>query len=186
MIASLHRTAPRSKLAWLIPVIAVAGVAVDIFFSPKTPAPAAMRSGATTQTTRGPAVDKWADNPDLAALPEIFAIHAEAAEWTGDHTVFEYWHPGIKDYGYFFEATRVAGGYRFRAIPEPRLNEADQYWDTSLGEGSLIRFLRSIPVVPPLAPSLSNPAPAALVTPLPVESRPAEKKTPPGAPDKLP
>ncbi|MES1194848.1 MAG: hypothetical protein ABUL65_03065, partial [Opitutus sp.] len=38
------------------------------------------------------------DNPDLGALPEIFAVWADRAEWKDGRTRFAYWHPVMKTY----------------------------------------------------------------------------------------
>ena len=81
------------------------------------------------------------DYTDWEGLPEIFAVWADKAEWKDGETRFAYWHPVAKSYSYYFEATRVKGGYRFKEIAEPK--ESDHDWDESLGEDCPIRFYRS-------------------------------------------
>ena len=78
---------------------------------------------------------------DWEGLPEIFAIWADRAEWKDNRTRFAYWHPVMKNYSYFFEASRTAQGYRFREIAEP--HEPNHDWDESLGNDCPIRFYRS-------------------------------------------
>ncbi len=88
------------------------------------------------------------DYTDWVGLPEIFAVWADKAEWKNGKTRFSYWHPVMKNYSYFFEAIRVAGGYRFKEIAEP--NDPKGYWDESLGGDCPIRFYYTFHDFPPL------------------------------------
>lgn len=101
------------------------------------------------------------DNPDLDALPEIFAIWQGKAEWKNGKAKFAYWHPGTKTYAYFFEASRVGGRIRFAAIPEPQEPEYAQ--DESLGDDCPIRFYRGLDLET-IRPQIivSDPDPVAL------------------------
>jgi hypothetical protein len=63
------------------------------------------------------------NNPDLELLPEMFALHADQAPWSEDRVEFAYWHPGVKRFEYFFEASRINGTYRFKVLPEQDLSE---------------------------------------------------------------
>ena len=83
------------------------------------------------------------DYTDWEGLPEIFAIWADKAEWKDNRTRFAYWHPVAKTYSYYFEATRVKDGFRFKEIAEP--HDPDHTWDESLGEDCPIRFYRRLP-----------------------------------------
>jgi len=85
------------------------------------------------------------DNSDLGGLPEIFAIWADKAEWKDDKTKFAYWHPVMKTYSYYFEATRVGGRITFVEIPEPQEPILGQ--DESLGEDCPIRFYHSLKII---------------------------------------
>ena len=91
-----------------------------------------------------------ADYTDWEGLPDFFAVWAEHAEWKDGRTRFAYWHPVMKTYSYFFEATRKDGKIRFREIAEP--HDPDHFWDESLGEECPIRFYHSVP-----APALARP-----------------------------
>lgn len=111
--------------------------------APKTPvAPSPMPSSPPSSLVRS----GLRDYTDWVGLPEIFAVWADKAEWKDGKTRFAYWHPVIKDYSYYFEATRAGGGYRFREIAEP--HEADHYWNESLGGDCPIRFYLSSPAFP--------------------------------------
>lgn len=70
-----------------------------------------------------------ADNPDWDGLPEQFAVWADKISWNDDKVRFAYWNPGSRSYSYFFEAKRVKGMYRFRAVSlqEPS-READEFY----------------------------------------------------------
>lgn len=93
-----------------------------------------------------------ADNLDWEGLPEFFAIVADKAEWKEDRTRFAYWHPVMKTYSYYFEATRGSAGFRFREIAEP--HEPDHCWDEEMAEESRIRFYYS--VLAPVQPGYST------------------------------
>ena len=93
------------------------------------------------------------DNVDLEGLPEFFAIVADKAEWKDGRTRFAYWHPVMKTYSYYFEASRKSTGFRFREIPEP--HEPDHYWDEEMAEDSRIRFYYSVPAPVQLGDSTS-------------------------------
>jgi len=81
------------------------------------------------------------DSVDWDGLPEIFAIWADWAEWKGGRTRFAYWHPVMRTYSYYFEASRAGETFRFKEIVEPK--ESGYHWDETLGEGCPIRFYRS-------------------------------------------
>ncbi len=97
-----------------------------------------------------------ADNPDWEGLPEFFAIVADKAEWNDDRTRFAYWHPVMKTYSYYFEATRGSTGFRFKEITEP--HDPDHYWDEGMGEDSRIRFYHPVPAADQPLPMISNPS----------------------------
>ena len=82
------------------------------------------------------------ENPDYEGLPEIFAIWAGNAEWKDDKTKFAYWHPVMKTYSYYFEATRIEGRFRFVEIAAPQ-ESAGYYLDDSLGDDSPVSFYYS-------------------------------------------
>ena len=94
---------------------------------------------------------RLADYTDWEGLPEFFAVWASHAEWKNDRTRFAYWHPVMKTYSYFFEATRKGGSIRFREIAEP--HDPDHFWDESLGEECPIRFYLSVFVPPKTIPT---------------------------------
>lgn len=71
------------------------------------------------------------ENVDWAALPDLFVVWAGQAEWKENKTQFAYWHPGARSYAYFFEALRVDGKLRFRALSR---EEALQ-WKEFIGDG---------------------------------------------------
>ncbi len=60
-----------------------------------------------------------ADNVDWEGMPELFAVWSEHAGWKDDKAQFAYWDRNDRSYSYFFEATRVNGKVRFRAMSEP-------------------------------------------------------------------
>ena len=93
-----------------------------------------------------------ADNPDWDGLPDIFAVCAGHAEWKDGRTRFAYWHPVMKTYSYYFEATRDGTGIRFKEIAEP--HDLDYLWDESLGEDCPIRFYHSASLSAPSMPVL--------------------------------
>jgi hypothetical protein len=83
------------------------------------------------------------ENPDYEGLPEIFAIWAGKAEWKDNKTKFAYWHPVMKTYSYYFEATRVESRFRFVEIAKPQ-DSAGYYLDDSLGDDCPVRFYYSV------------------------------------------
>ena len=93
-----------------------------------------------------------ADNPDWEGLPEFFAIVADKADWREGRTRFAYWHPVMKTYSYYFEATRDGERVSFKEISEP--HDSDHYWDEGMAEESLIRFYYSVPA--PVYPRFST------------------------------
>jgi hypothetical protein len=88
-----------------------------------------------------------ADNPDWDGLPEFFALWADHAEWKDGRTRFAYWHPVMKTYSYYFEATRSGEGVRFREIAEP--HDPDHDWDENTSDDLPIRFYHSIGLLQP-------------------------------------
>ena len=107
------------------------------------------------------------ENPDFEGLPEIFAIWAGKAEWKDNKTKFAYWHPVMKTYTYYLEATRAGGQFRFAEIARPQ-ESADYYWDESLGEDCPIRFYYSVDskISPAVRPSAFSSDPAGRETPV--------------------
>ncbi|HWA26366.1 MAG TPA: hypothetical protein VG734_11945 [Lacunisphaera sp.] len=100
------------------------------------------------------------DNLDWDGLPEFFAIVADKAEWKDGKTRFSYWHPVMKDYSYYFEATRENGRVRFREIAEP--HDPNYFWEEKPIEESRVRFYYSVPTPVPPPPALGetiDPAP---------------------------
>ena len=93
------------------------------------------------------------ENPDFEALPEIFAIWAGNAEWKDNKTKFAYWHPVMKTYSYYFEATRTEGRFRFAEVAESYKPEL--YMGESLGEDCPIRFYYSYPAADRTLPNIS-------------------------------
>jgi len=79
-----------------------------------------------------------ANNPDWDGLPEFFALVANRAEWKDGKTRFAYWHPVMKTYAYYFEATRNGTGFRFKEIAEP--HDPGYDWEENSAEDSRIRF----------------------------------------------
>ncbi len=147
-----------AKSGWVIILLTVGWMGFMLWPWPKDkPAakPAAIPVPATSLTRSG-----LAEYTDWEGLPEIFAIWADKAEWKDGKTRFAYWHPVMKNYSYFFEATRVGAGYRFQEMPEPR-EYPDGFWDESLGEDCPIRFYHSLP------------APLKIVLPQLIHSDPA-------------
>lgn len=134
------------------------------------------------------------DNPDLDALPEIFAMYADKAEWKNDRTIFAYWNPGSQSYAYFFEATRAKGAYRFKAIPEQTVREEDEAVESGLyflGKTSAdcpVRLIYSYPQLPKSGPNVlislnaSSGSPSVSENPslaTPIKMPPFELKLPP-------
>jgi hypothetical protein len=132
---ALERTSA-AKAGWVIILLTVGWMAFVLWPWPQDkPAaqPAAIPVPATSLTRSG-----LPEYTDWEGLPEIFAIWADKAEWKNNRTRFAYWHPVMKNYSYYFEAVRVAGGFHFKEIAEPR--EPGCFWDESLGEECPIRF----------------------------------------------
>jgi hypothetical protein len=148
-----HRIPP-NRVALSLVLLLVAWLVFSFYPRDKTPPPAAPPPVAESKLR---AVG-LRDNLDWEGLPEIFAIWADRAEWSDGKTRFAYWHPVMKTYSYYFEATRVGASYRFREIAEPPTADGGYYWDESLGEDCPIRFYRS-PVLMKLrpAPALMQP-----------------------------
>ncbi len=90
------------------------------------------------------------DNPDWDGLPEIFAIWADKAEWKDGRTRFAYWHPVMKTYSYYFEATRNGARVSFKEIAEP--HDSDYFLEDYLDEKCPIRFYYSDSVPKPIIP----------------------------------
>ena len=152
MADSLNQRSPVAKIGWLIPVLMLAWL-VFLFLPVQKPEPPP--AAPTRIVAKLPSKLQLAglpDNVDFEELPEIFAIWADQAEWKDNRTRFAYWHPGSKNYGYFLEATRVEGGFRFREIPEPKIDPEDLFWDESLGDECPIRFLKSVRITVPVTP----------------------------------
>ncbi len=150
----LERTSA-AKAGWLIILLTVGWLVFILMPGPprKPPTPPATIPVPATSLTRA----GLPEYTDWMGLPEIFEVWASRAEWKDGRTRFAYWHPVMKNYSYYFEATRVEGGYRFREIAEPR--EPGHYWDESLGEECPIRFYRTAPVSEMKTPApLSSPA----------------------------
>ena len=178
MADSLNQRSPVAKIGWLIPVLMVAWLAFLFLPVQKPEPPPVAPTRIIAKQASKLQLAGLPDNVDFEELPEIFAIWADQAEWKDNRTRFAYWHPGSKNYGYFLEATRVEGGFRFREIPEPKVNDAETYWDESLGEECPIRFLRSVRIVapvvrPPDVPDSVRPVPTNEDSKIvPVESKP--------------
>jgi hypothetical protein len=88
-----------------------------------------------------------ANNPDWDGLPEFFAIVENRAEWKDGRTRFAYWHPVMKTYSYYFEATRDGTGFRFKEIAEP--HDPDCYLEENPAEDSRIRFYNTVQAIKP-------------------------------------
>jgi hypothetical protein len=156
---ALERTSA-AKAGWVIIVLTIAWSVFLLLPDPPPPpavVPAPVPVPATSLTRSG-----LREYADWEGLPEIFALWADRADWKDDRTRFAYWHPGTKDYSYFFEAVRTAAGYRFREIPEP--SEVDHHWDESLGADCPLRFYlpdpRAAAPGPKSEPPLPGPVPA--------------------------
>lgn len=179
---ALERTSA-AKAGWLVILLTVGWMALVLWPVPAEPPaakPASIPLPASSLTRAG-----LREYTDWAGLPEIFAIWADHAEWQNNRTRFAYWHPVMKTYSYYFEAVRVAGGYRFKEIAEPRM--PGHFWDESLGEDCPIRFYHSAaadkPASLPLSPPAANPTlgitePAGVPLVMPAG---ATKVTPPPA-----
>ena len=132
---ALERTSA-ANAGWLI-ILVMVGWIVFVFWpwprNPPPARPAAVPLPVTSLTRSG-----LAEYTDWGGLPEIFAIWADKAEWKHNRTRFAYWHPVMKTYSYYFEATRTVGGFRFKEIAEP--HDPDYIWDESLGADCPIRF----------------------------------------------
>ena len=150
---------PTAKAGWLV-VLLMAGWLVFLFVpwptkpkpesAPRVPVPPSKLVQAGLR-----------DYTDWEALPEIFAIWADRAEWRDGRTEFAYWHPVMKTYSYYFEVVRVKGGFHFKEIAEPR--RVGYEWDESLGADCPIRFYRQAATVrgtfvPPGEPPITIPA----------------------------
>ena len=143
---------PVAQAGWLIALLFVGWLAFLFVPSPK-PAPEPAAAFVKPPPSRLVALG-LPDNPDLDALPEIFAMFADKAEWTNDKTLFAYWNPGSKSYSYFFEATRTGATYHFRSIKletEPSASEAaeegldaDYYWGEIVTENCPVRLIYSV------------------------------------------
>lgn len=115
-VPALERTSA-AKAGWLIALIFAAWLVFLLVPGPK-PAIKPVAKMEPIPSSRLLAVG-LPDNPDLDALPQIFAIWADKADWVNDRTEFAYWNPGAMDYSYFFEATRDGGRVRFRNLVKP-------------------------------------------------------------------
>ena len=183
MVRGSSQRSPLAKVGWIIPLAFVIALFVWHRPAPRAEAPPAT---AIPPPARPPSPLRHVglpDNPDLAGLPEIFAVNADAAEWKDNRTIFSYWHPGAKAYAYFFEATRGNFGYRFRAIPEPPTDGAGARWDDSLGENSLIRFYRTSPAAAPATlpvEPIIKPAEPGVPEPVKIDDDPAPLHPVPG------
>ncbi len=151
--AASQRVAPNRVL--LILVLLMAVWLVFQFLPQKKPTPSMAPVVVTESKLNAVGL---ADNPDWAGLPEFFALCAKHAEWKDGRTRFAYWHPVMKTYSYYFEATRSVEGVLFREIAEP--HDPDHYWDEEMTKDSHIRFYYSdpVPVQPgPLISGISDP-----------------------------
>ncbi len=136
--AANQRVAPNRVLLILALLLAVWSV-FQFWPQPRKPVPALPPVAAESKLQSV----GLANNPDWEGLPQFFAIVADQAEWNDGKTRFAYWHPVMKTYAYYFEATRENGRVRFREIAEP--HDPDHYWDENLGEDSRIRFYYAFP-----------------------------------------
>ena len=159
----LERTSA-AKAGWLVAALTVGWLLFLLLPGPveeRKPRPPPAPPPDTSLTRAG-----LPDYTDWVGLPEIFAVWADKAEWKDGKTRFGYWHPVMKNYSYYFEATRVEGGYRFREIPEPR--DENHEWDPGAPEDSPLRLF--LPKKPELSPvPITRTDPGVLV-------RPAAKK----------
>ncbi len=130
-----------------------------------------------------------ANNPDWQGLPDYFAIWAEGLDWQDDRVGFAYWNPGSRSYSYFFEATRVGGGYRFRIlsrkesapledvvaglVPEGKESDAHPFvfWRNEAGVYSQAAGKPGVKIVAPPPPPIK--------VDLPVKSLPVPPPPPP-------
>lgn len=156
MATALNQRSPVAKAGWLIGLFLVGWLAFLFLPLPRSPEP--MRPIEVRSPSKLEQVG-LRNYTDWEGLPEFFAIWADQAEWKDGRTRFAYWHPVMKTYSYYFEATRVDSGYRFREIAEPPTSDGGYYWDESLGEDCPIRFYRSPVLVESRpAPTLVKPA----------------------------
>ena len=128
-----HRIPP-NRVGLSLILLLVAWLAFSFYPRDKTPPPAAPPPEVESKLR---AVG-LRDNLDWEGLPEFFAIWADWAEWSDRKTRFAYWHPVMKTYSYYFEATRIDGGYRFKEIPEPK--DDMMVWSDQLGDEVPIQF----------------------------------------------
>ncbi len=150
MSPALQQRSPVAKAGWLVGVFIVGWLA--FLFVPwpgRNRAPEPLPKMIVRPPSKLQAVG-LPDNPDFIGLPEFFAVCASRAEWEDNRTRFAYWHPGAQDYSYYFEATRVAGGFRFRQIAELKEDEKHAFEQKSEGTDPIRFYL-----------TLESPKPAA-------------------------
>lgn len=150
------------------------------FYPRKKPAPSLPPVAAESRLR----IAGLADNPDWDGLPQIFAIWAEQSEWKDGRTRFAYWHPVMKTYSYYFEATRDGASFRFKEIVEP--HDPGYDWDESFGAECPIRFYRSESFSPPVMGPVRQPRtivdpslPEKTARPDLVKAPPVDLKLPP-------
>lgn len=121
----LERTSA-AKAGWLIILLTVGWMGFVLWPDPakkKAAQPAAIPVPPSKLLAVG-----LPDNPDLAGLPDYFAVWSDSLEWVDDKTQFAYWNPGSHSYSYFFEATRRDGRYRFRPMPRQKIGNRSLFY----------------------------------------------------------
>jgi hypothetical protein len=128
---------------WIVGALFV-GLLVLLFWpapkEPPAPPPPTLKRPPSELTKVG-----LPDDPDLEGLPGFFAVWADYAEWRDNKTVFSYRHPSSKEFMCFFEATRTPQGYRFRSVPRPEKDRAQQ-GRTGIGIGNLEEMESDVPI----------------------------------------
>jgi len=151
MNATALESTSAAKAGWVISVLILAWLAFLFVPLPKEEEKAAAEVPTPPFTSLQKA--GLPNYTDWEGLPEIFAVWADKAEWKDGKTRFAYWHPVMKNYSYFFEATRVDGGYRFKEIPEliaareGEIVEDGSHWSDNLPEDCPIRFYYSYQLI---------------------------------------
>lgn len=185
MDTSDQRRTSVAKAGWLVGLVFAGWL---IFLLGPADAPDAAQKPPATAAAKAYGLAEYGleENPDLEMLPAIFKIWADEAEWENDQTRIAYWHPGLRDYGYFFEVARKNGRYRFKPIGKPAAYD-EQYADAGTGSGEEPLRLIGRPRVAPSASGMvarpgSAPTPG-LRTPDPVSVEVAMPPIQPVAPD---
>lgn len=176
--AANQRIAPGRVL--LIMVLLLAVWLIFQFWPQKKPAPAPLPPVQAESKLQAVGL---ANNPDWDGLPEQFAVWADKISWNDDTVRFAYWNPGSRSYSYFFEAKRVKGKYRFRAVSlqESSSEANDFYAEDGLEVTDDVRLEIESPTHPFVFPRPWTRIPTTAVT-LPLPSRVVPVYTKPTVP----